>query len=350
MKDSKNVYELLNHMDIDLEDYDKEVLNDMEKQSLKINFRKHRKQRISFKKFGTIAAVAVLTLGLLSHTNIGASVYAAAQSKISEISYSIEKALGTDRNLEPYANVVNKTVEENGIAVKLSDVIIDKDELIFSTVVDVGKAVDGLRFDYDIFIDGKALKSYGATGSSGRIDNLETMFFETYAVHAKGIDLKENLDIKIVLKDLNYSICTSEGKIKGKWEFEFTANGSELMANSHTLPMDYSFTVGGQKYSLEEYRCNPVNQKIFGKLKGKFKDRYSVDLRGHDNLGNEVTFFLTSVYGEDLIFKYENIHGDLSDEITSITLTPYAAKLPEKSGKMSDDYKQVGEEFTIPLK
>ena len=50
MKDSKNVYELLNHIDIDLEDYDTEVLNDMEKQNLKNNFRKSRKSRFSFKK------------------------------------------------------------------------------------------------------------------------------------------------------------------------------------------------------------------------------------------------------------------------------------------------------------
>jgi RNA polymerase sigma factor (sigma-70 family) len=142
---------------------------------------------------------------------------------------------------------------------------------------------------------------------------------------------------------------TSEKRIKGKWEFEFTASGSELMANSHTLPMDYSFNIGDQKYILEEFRYNPVNQKIFGKVKGKSNDSYAIDLKGHDNLGNEVIFFLTSVSDEDLVFKYENIHGDLSDEITSITLIPYAAKYPEQSGKMSDDYKQVGEEFTIIL-
>ena len=83
------------------------------------------------------------------------------------------------------------------------------------------------------------------------------------------------------------------------------------------------------------------------------KDRsdysYEIDLRGRDNLENEVEFTLTSVSGEDLIFEYQNLHGDLSNEITSITLTPYAVKLPEKSGKTSDDWEQVGEKFTIHL-
>lgn len=350
MKDSKNVYELLNYLDIDPEDYDKEGLNDIEKQRLKNNFNKNRKPRMSFKKFATVAAVAVLTLGLLSYTNYGESVYAAAQSKVAEISYSIGKALGTERNIEPYANVVDQTVENNGVEVKLSDVIIDKDELIFSAIVNTNKAVEGCSLNYDIFINGKKLTHYGATGTSGSIDNSETIFFHTYAVDTKRIDLKENLDIKIVFKDMYYFIGTSNEKIKGKWEFAFTANGSELMANSHTLPIDYSFKIGDQKYSLEEFRYNPVNQKIFGKLKrGKSKDSYAVELKGYDNLGNEVRFSLTSVSGEDLVFKYENLYGDLSDEITSISLTPYAAKIPEKSGKMSNDYKKVGEEFTISL-
>jgi len=44
MKNSKNVYKLLNNMNINLENYDKEVLSDMEKQSLKNSFRKRGKR------------------------------------------------------------------------------------------------------------------------------------------------------------------------------------------------------------------------------------------------------------------------------------------------------------------
>ena len=136
-------------------------------------------------------------------------------------------------------------------------------------------------------------------------------------------------------------------KIKGKWEFEFNANGKELMAKAHALPIDYSFNIDEAKYVLEEFRYNPVNQKIYGKVKNKSKDSYAVDLRGYDNLGNEVVFYLGTLSGENLIFKYSNIDGDLSDEIKYITLTPYAAKYPEKSGRMDSEYKQVGEEFTV---
>ena len=42
-------------------------------------------------------------------------------------------------------------------------------------------------------------------------------------------------------------------------------------------------------------------------------------------------------------------NGYVSDQASSLTLTPYAAKMPEDSGKMSSDYEPVGETFTIPI-
>ncbi|SNS52830.1 protein of unknown function [Anaerovirgula multivorans] len=353
MKNSKNIYELLNQMEFNINDYEREELTDMEKKKLKENFRKKRKKKFDFRKIGIIVATLVLTIGIFSQTSFGKNVYAATQSTISEITYSIGKALGIERNIELYGNVVDQIVENNGVEIKLTDVIIDKDELIFSTIVNINKPVDGFMFDHNIFINGKKLRNNGMTGSCGKIDDSETMFVDTYLVDAVGIDTKENIDIKIVFSDLNYFTIKSEdiveGKVKGKWIFEFTADGSELMADTYVLPLDYSFDIDNQSYILEELRYNPVNQKIRGNVKGKSNGSYQIDLRGYDNLGNEITFYLSSKSGEDFVFKYSNLYKDFSDEITSITLTPYAAKLPEESGRESNDYKQVGEEFTIFL-
>jgi len=351
MKDSKNIYELLNQVEFNIDDYEEMELSDIEKKKLKHKFKESRRKRADFKRLGAIAAAFALAIVVFSQTSIGRNVYASAQSKISEVSYSIGKALGIERNIETYENIINQIVEDEGVEVKLTGVIIDKDELILSTVVNTNKSVDGFHFDYDIYINGKKLRNYGMTGTSGAIDDSKTMFFSVNSFDAKGIDLYETLDIKVVLKNLNcFSVNKSDEIIKGKWEFEFTASGNELAGNSYTLPLDYSFNIDNTAYILEEFRYNPVNQKIFGKIKNQSMDSYQVDLRGQDNLGNEVVFYLTSVSGEEIVFKYENIYGDLSEKITSITLTPYAAKLPEKSGRASNDYKQVGEEFTIILK
>lgn len=354
MNNSKNIYELLNQIEFNINDYEKEQLTDIEKQKIKERFRKSRNKKFDYKRIAAIGAAVVLSVGIFSQTSLGKNVYAATKSTISEVTYSMGKALGIERNIEPYRNVVNQIVEHDGVEIKLTDVIIDKDELIFCTIVNTNKPVDGFSFDYDIYINGKKLKNYGMTGSYGKIDDSETMFLDTYYVDAVGIDTEENIDMKIVFNDLNYFTTKSddivEGKVKGKWIFEFTADGSELMADTHVLPLGYSFDLDQQSYVLEELRYNPVNQKILGKVKGKSDVFYQIELRGYDNLGNEVNFYLSSKSNEDLVFKYQNLYKDFPDEITSITLTPYAAKLPEESGRMSNDYKQVGETFTVFLK
>lgn len=103
------------------------------------------------------------------------------------------------------------------------------------------------------------------------------------------------------------------------------------MVSTHELPLDYSFDIDDQHYDLEELRLNPINQKIFGKEKGKVRNAYDIKLEGADNVGNKVEFFLNSASGGELVFKYNNINGNLADEVTSITIAPYAAKFPEKS-------------------
>ncbi|SCY59963.1 DUF4179 domain-containing protein [Alkaliphilus peptidifermentans] len=355
MKDT-NIYELLNEMDFDINDYEKQDLTDIEKKylknTIKNNFKNKRKKHKA-KKFGSIAAALVLTIGIFSQTSSGREVYASTQSMISEISYSIGRALGVERDVEIYSNVVNKVIEDKGVEIKLTDVIIDKDELIICTVVNTNRPVEGFSLDYNIFINGKKIGPWGGTGSYGKVDDTETIFTQIDYIVIKDIDTKENLDIKIAFNELNYFTIQNdnvvEGKVKGKWIFEFTADGSELMKDTHVLPLDYSFEIANKTYRLEEFRYNSVSQKIEGKVEGESKSFYQLDLRGHDNLGNEINFYLSRQSNEDLVFKYENFYKDFSDEITSITLTPYAAKLPEESGRMSNDYEQAGETFTILL-
>lgn len=356
MKKPKNVYDLLNDMNFDIENYEKEELNDMEKKKIKNEFKRNKKNKFNFKKYISISAALLLTIGVFSQTSLGREVYAATESKLSEITYSIGNALNIERDIEKYSNVINKTVENNGVEIKLTDVIIDKDELLFSTIINTNNPTDGIDFDYDIFINGKKLKEYGATGSSGKIDNSEGLLSANYEVDVKNIKLQEDIDVKIVIRNFSYYTLgesmkvENKNNIRGKWNFEFNANGSELMANTYSLPLDYSFNIGKQEYILEEFRYNPVSQKIYGIVENVDEASYTIDLKGYDNIGNKVEFSFSRQDNENLVFRYSNIDNDLSEEAKSITLIPYAAENPKESGEMTNPYKAVGEEFTINLK
>lgn len=358
MKKNKNIYDILNDTNFDIEDYKREELSDIEKKKIKNKFKKSKKKKFNFKKFGSIAVAILLTVGVLSQTNLGKNVYAAAESKLSEITYSIGYVLNIERDIEKYSNVINKTIENNNVEIRLTDVVIDKDELIFSTITDIGTPSDANSFEYDVFVNGKKLKALaiggGTSTTSGRlpIDTHIAKFKDT------DVDIKEDLDIKIVLRNLkSYTLGNSkediiENSIKGKWEFEFRANGRALTANTYSLPLEYSFNISEKNYKLEEFRYNPVNQKIYGTAQDEYEFSHIITLMGYDDLGNKVEFDLYRYENKELIFDYSNYSNegkDLSDDAESITLAPYAVENPKETGAISKNYKQVGEEFTINL-
>jgi hypothetical protein len=351
MRESKNIYEALNNINFNIDDYEKQEISDLEKKKIKRSFMKSRKKQYNFKKIGVIAAALALTIGILSQTDFTQSVYAATQSKISEISYSISQALGIERNIEPYLNVVNQVVEDKGIEVKLTEVIIDEGQLYFATIVDTGKPMDMIDFDYDIFINGKKIVNAGGGAASNSINDSGTIISTHYNRKIKDTKLTGNLDIRIVLKSLNYYENSIPKKMKGKWEFEFTANGAELTAETYKIPLNYSFNIGKEKYILEEFRYNPVSQNISGRIEVDEKgfSRYDLNLKGKDNLGNIVEFDSGSISVSDgVVLKRSRYYGDLDSKATSITLAPYIKEFPEKDGQpYVEEWKQIGEEFTV---
>ena len=309
-----------------------------------------RKRRF-FKPLIAIAASLILVVGIFSQSFFIEKVYAYAESKILEMSYSIGSALGIERDIEPYTNVVNQVVESKGIKMKLTEVIIDEDQLHLVTIVDTVEPLDMTDFDYKIFINGKRVINAGGGASTRSMEDSETLLSTEYRINVRDIDLLENLDVRIIFTDLNYYIDHVPKRIRGKWEFEFTASGYELMVDTNRIPIDYSFNIGQEKYILDELRYNPVNQNIYGKYEtGRIgRSRYDINLQGEDNLGNIVVFYLGQTSNGSMKFRYDNYYGDLSTDAKSITLAPYIKELPEEDGQYTEEWEKVGEEFTIYL-
>ena len=72
-------------------------------------------------------------------------------------------------------------------------------------------------------------------------------------------------------------------------------------------------------------------------------------LKGTDDLGNKVEFYLKRGSKDSMVLRYNNIDRNLDENAKELILTPYAVKFPEESGQLSHDFKKVGEEFKISL-
>lgn len=338
---SKNIYDMLNDSEINLDEYKKEEFNHIEKAKIKKVFRNSVKKKKNYKK-GTIAAAVVvgITVGLFG-TNTGNQVLAS----INIISTDIASRLGVTNNLEEYKTVVDKSVTKNGMTIQLDEVVLDGDKLIVSTTIknNEGKIEGYLNSSESIYINGKLING-GSGGGSKRIDDNTIESTISY-------DLGENntngdIEVKIKYRDL----WTENEKIKGPWVFEFKTNGDELMADTEKIQIDNKFVLeNGDEVTIENYTSNSLGQKIYYSKTGN-ENKYDIKLEGTDNLGNKVEVWSKNSSNKCGLLTRYDLDGPLSSEAKSITLTPYAVKYPEQSGKMSDDFKKVGEAFIIELK
>jgi hypothetical protein len=293
--------------------------------------------------------VAAAIIGIIGTTFLGSLFSNEVVAAVKLTMFDIKNYLGVNNNLDEYSTIVNEAVSKNGITVQLNEVILDKDEIIVSTTVKSNKNLSNngnIMMFGDVYINGKKLSS-SAGGSGKQIDDYTEENVISYA-----LDEELNtgdLYIEIKYDEALLTIDGNEKQVKGPWSFKFISNGDALSTNTNSITLNNSFILdNGQEIILNEYRSNAIGQKIYYSIENKNKNNlYSLELRGYDDLGNEVEFYSSH---EEMTTGLIKNQTKISDDAKILTLTPYAVAYPKESGKMSNDYKQVGEEFTIQIK
>jgi hypothetical protein len=352
---NNDIYSLLNDAKINLDEYKKDDFNDIEKKLLKKNIRKSIKsssKQSNRRKVIAAAAIVVLITGM----SFG-NTRAYALSKINLVSESISSFLGIEKNLEDYNTVINKAITDNGVTVKLNEVILDDNELLISTNISSDRSLkeyETWNSDMTLYINNKKVEFTGASGGIKNIDDTTSQAVIQYDLDSiKDIDLSGDLNIKIIYSKMTVNY---QDDINGTWKFEFKTNGDKLKIDTKTVKLDYGFELdNGNKYILEKYTGNSLGQKIYGKIidNSANNEAYNILLKGHDDLGNKVIFDLSRGRKDWFVLKYENVLvGNMNGKASKLILTPYAVKMPEHSGKEPgfDEYKKAGEEFTINIK
>lgn len=345
----KDIYKILNDIDINIDEYEKEDFNDIEKKKLKNNFRKSINKR-KYNKGKSIVAAA-LVVGVVSIGFFGTGVGAEVLGKISE---SISTSIGIQKNLDNYNTVINKQITDNGITIQLNEVILDQvqKQLIISDTISSGKLLkeyESFDSDRSIYINNKKVRFTSGSGGSRNLDDYTTQTVYEYDLgYLDDIDLSGELDIKIAYSKV---MINHENSQRGKWEFEFKANGDQLKIDTKEINLNNSFTLeNGEKIILEKYTSNALGQNIICKVENfNKKESYNIMLKGTDDLGNEVIFDLIRGSKDSMVLRYDNIKRNLDDNAKELILTPYAVKFPENSGKLSNDFERVGEEFKINI-
>lgn len=367
MKD-KNIYEALHDMNSSIDEYEKMEVSDIEKAKMEKAFMTSiRKSKFNLKKIGLIAAALALAVILFGQTEFGGNVYANVVNTLSDVASSIlggERPEGNnDRyaenydvfaELKPYLCDVNMTAEDNGIEVKLTDVLISEDRLAFNTIfAEDGKQLNAPTFDYDVYVDDKLMELENKHGRGIYSDD-GTMSQNSIA-RISGIDTTSDLDIKIKINKVQIRDGSNEF-INGDWTFDFRANGKKLAADSIVKEIDKKIEKDGKIVDFKKLVYNPLDKVIYAEISNYDGIYDSFKLCGQDDLGNDFTIGISQWSSSNNLAYFENAGGDNSIEIgkgaKQLKLTLYYARYPESEvGEVVEDpeFEKIGEEFTVNL-
>lgn len=349
MSMNREAYKLANEMNTELEshgDYLSECLSDVEMKRYKntilgeIKKEKHTGKN-TFRR-ASVAACAALML-IAGTVAFGDEVHAA----IKQIGWNISSALGISEDLADYKEVVNTSVTDKGYVLTLQEAVVSEEKLVVNYTLqrEDGQPIENyLTPDGSLYINGK-LMTGGAGGSSGFLDEDQMVLGAVAEYEAAGMDLTGENEFRLVFDQLGF-----ENGVKGKWEFAFLADGTDLIADTKRTEIGKAFELpDGVTVTLKELAMNDLEQRIPYDLSGPTS--YILMIKAEDAKGNQVEFGVRTQDRKSGYMQNEEVidDGRLDTSGETVTMTLYAVELPEENGQISDDYVQIGEPFEVEI-
>lgn len=358
----KNIYDMFNDIDIDLNDYEKEDFNDLEKQKVKNKFRKsingNNSSKQIYKKYVSVASIAIISIALISQTKLG--LY--AHSALEDIAEVIKISLGVDNQINEYSTNIQQSVTKRKLTVKINDAILDGKELILYMSREYDKELaPNEHIDLtseNLYINGKRI-SGSVKGYFGEVDNNKQEFVLGYELPE---EYKGDINVKLRIMDAAITKTDDENYFKriiGPWSFKFKVNGDKLNKDTKYIELNKKLTLDtGSTMNIINYRGNILNQTInlsmtnHKRMKNELENGFIV-LKGIDNLGNKVEFteHLSNVDKEKTVYEYRFNKDEytFNKDAKYLKVTPYLSYLEKENNDYITKYKKLGSEITIDL-
>lgn len=318
----KDMYELLNDINIDEDEFEEMEVSDLERAKVKTSLKKSIKKnkmkvwKKSAMAAAIIASLSVATIGLTFPT------YASSIPVVADIFRFLDNGrTGLYDEYKEYSTEMNMTKESNGIKVTINDAIFDGETVSVTYTIesdkDLGK--DPIIFD-NLDIKG----SMGMSGSSriSKVDKNHYVGFSRTTPHFNRTDedtvkVKWNID-RIIIQG-------KKEEIKGNWNFAFALNSTD----SKMQLVGRSAERDGVKVNIEKLSVTPMSfivyydQAISEKVRSKWDD-VEVNLEIKDNIGNSYFGEGNGGMGKDSYnLSWSKTFGILDPKATNLIVTPH---------------------------
>lgn len=257
----KDIYELLNDLEIDENEIFELESNDIEKKKIKGRLNKSIKRKFAYKRY-VIVALITMIIGISSLF----VVKPAFAYDIPIIGDVLREHINKNTNYLDYFNVIGKTKSAGGIDITFEQAALDDNMLLLSFVVkNNNKKFEKDNFDtfLDLLLIPTSLKINGKNSDAASrgdwefIDDNTIRIIKELEWGHKGIPNKSNIKIEIddVLGE------------KADFGVEFFIDKTDISNKTVKKEISKGIDVGGEKFNIDKVIASPLTVSVKGSLK-----------------------------------------------------------------------------------
>ena len=328
----KDIYELLNDVDIDEDEIDEMEVSDIEKANIKKNLKKSLKKNNGWKKKGLIAVVlCCVVIGSVGIVGIINPAYAAEIPIVGDIFRFLDNGrTGVYDKYKENANEINVTKVSNGISITIKNAIYDGETLSYTYEIKSDKDLGKRAF----------IKEYesGFIGSSRTEKVAKNTHVGQYNIRNIGKG-QDGLSCKIDISKIEvYKENDEEFEVNGVWDFNIDLKAIESkkeIINKGTEKEGINVNIDSiskTKMSFIIYYSDGVFKKLIDKWLFT-----SLNIEAKDDLGNMYTGVSNGGHGDGKNMTYSTTFGKLDDNATKLIITPKMSLANIETEKMDED-------------
>ena len=343
----KDIYELLNDVNVDDHEFEEMAVTEFEKAKVKSTLKKSivkKKKRMGWKMNIAVAAVVVG----LSTAAVGLTfpAYASNIPLIGDIFRFLDnEKTGLYDNYKEYSTEMNLSQDSNGIKITINDAIFDGETVAITYSIESNRDLGE-----DLYMRSADIKgSTGMTGSS-RITKIEKY-------HYVGLDKITPSGLTSDTADIKWKIGSilrtdTEEKIKGNWKFAFSlpATDSQIQLTNQSVEQN------GVTVTIDKVAFTPMsfivhyNQHATQQVQDKWHEAY-VELEVKDDVGNVYSGEGNGGSGTDAYtMNWSKTFEKLDPNATKLMVTPHVTfKIDNATNSGGVEMTADGKEKDIPI-
>lgn len=274
------------------------------------------------------------------------------QAAIKQIGWSIGSALGLSEEVAPYVDVVNTSAVDAGYVITLEEAAAAEDKLVVAYTLrrEDGEPMEDVWIPEARFYMNDQEVRDGVYGNAKFTDEQHTTVGISAFYDVTGIDMAKENRYRLLFHKI-------DSGTRGKWDFQFTADGTDLVADSMRIPLQREFAIGDKAdIVLEELVLNRLEQKIAFHIDGPSNyviSNYDLQVTAEDEAGHTVQFDvrrIDGVTGNGYMLNNSYLEeGWIDEETESLTLTFTVAKMIEEKGQTRRGDVLLEEVFTVDV-